>query len=200
MSGDSSAGGAGRTASGLSMLMGNAGKAIKAVIANIDSNIITQVIERLYMHNMKYETDPDLKGDVRVIARGAEGLVQKEQAAVRRNEFLGMVGQNQAFQQVLGMEGIAALLREQAKGLGMDADKIVPSEEKVRVQTAVAEKNQMIQQAQQAQLAQQPTDQINFQRDSEGAVTGAAVMPGTGKQNLSNGSPTTANFTPQKGV
>jgi hypothetical protein len=199
MSGDASAGGAGRTASGLSMLMGNAGKAIKSVISNIDKNVISPIVERLYIHNMRYETDPDLKGDVRIVAKGAAGLLQRDQIQVRRNEFLGMVGQNEAFSQIVGAEGLAALLRENAKGLGMNEDKIVPSEEKVRVQQAVTAKNQMIQQAQEAQAGAQPTDIINFQRNAEGAVTGAHVMPGTSKQNLPNGAPTTANYTPQKG-
>lgn len=184
MTGDSATGGAGRTASGLSMLMGNAGKAIKSVIYNIDKNVISQVVERQYIHNMRYETDPDLKGDITVVAKGAEGMMQKEQAQVRRNEFLNIVGQNQQFSQIVGPSGIAALLREAAKTLGMDVDKIVPSEEMVRVNQAQAQQQQNMQMQQQAQSAPQ---------------SGNSVMPDTNKQNLQNGAPMANTFTPQKG-
>jgi hypothetical protein len=47
MTGDSPSGGAGRTASGMSMLMSNAGKSIKQVITNIDTSVVKPVIERL---------------------------------------------------------------------------------------------------------------------------------------------------------
>ncbi len=190
MTGDASAGGAGRTASGLSMLMGNAGKAIKGVIANIDENVIAPLVERLYLYNMRYETDPELKGDVKVVAKGASGLVQRDQAQVRRNEFLGIIGQNPVFSQIVGEEGIAALLREGAKTLGMDAEKIVPSEEDIRVAKA--------EQAKQAMIAAAASGAIGDAAGQPG--TGGAVMPDTANQNLQNGAPTTANFTPQKGA
>lgn len=178
MTGDASSGGAGRTASGLSMLMGNAGKAIKSVIYNIDKNVIAPVIERQYIHNMRYETDPELKGDIMIVAKGAEGMMQREQAQVRRNEFLNIVGQNQVFSQIVGPNGIAALLREAAKTLGMDVDKIVPSEEMIRVS--------------QAQMQMQQMQQQNMQQ-------GGGTMADTSNQNLQNGAPATNNFTPQKG-
>lgn len=186
MTGDAAPGGAGRTASGLSMLMGNAGKAIKSVISNIDENVIGPLVERLYLYNMRYEADEELKGDVKVVARGASGLIQKEQAQVRRNEFLGIVGQNQIFSQIIGEEGIAALLREAASNLGMDVDKIVPSEESIRVAKAVAQQQAMIAQAQGVDAQGKP-------------IQGAGVMPQTNNQNLANGAPSVNNFTPQKG-
>lgn len=145
MTGDNAGiGGAGRTASGMSMLMGNAGKTIKQVISNIDVHVVMPMIERLYTHNMLYADDPDLKGDVNIRARGANALMVKDAAQVRRNEFLQVALSNPVAQQVVGMEGIAALLHEQAKTLDMDADKIVPPPE-------VLKRRQEAQQAQQAQ-------------------------------------------------
>lgn len=190
MTGDASAGGAGRTASGLSMLMGNAGKAIKGVIANIDENVISLVIERLYLHNMRYEKDPELKGDVKIVARGASGLIQKEQAQVRRNEFLGIVGQSPVFSQIVGEEGLAALLREAAKSLGMDVDKIVPSEEAIRVAKAAQEKQALLAAA---------TQGVNPDGSPIAPAAGAGVMPATANQNLENGAPAVNDFAPAKG-
>jgi hypothetical protein len=119
------AGTAGRTASGLSMLMGNAGKAIKQVVANIDIGVLTPMLERLYDHNMQYADDPELKGDVQIIARGAESLINKETAQLRRNEFLAATA-NPIDMQIVGIPGRAAILRETAKNLDMDPDVIVP--------------------------------------------------------------------------
>lgn len=126
-------GGAGRTASGMSMLMGNAGKTIKQVIFGIDTHVLKPLIERLYIHNMMNADDPDLKGDVNIRAGGANALVVKDAAQTRRTEFLQVALSNPVAQQIIGMEGIAALLHEQAKTLDMDADAIVPSAEALKM-------------------------------------------------------------------
>jgi hypothetical protein len=140
MTGDSQAQGAGRTASGLSMLMSNAGKMITSVIKNIDLNVMEPLLERLYYFNMRYETDPELKGDVTIVARGASNLVAKEAAQVRRNEFLATTA-NPIDMQIMGVEGRAAVLRETAKTLQMDTDKVVPDldtlRQKLQVQAAM---------------------------------------------------------------
>jgi hypothetical protein len=145
LTGDSRAGGAGRTASGLSMLMSNAGKMITAVIKNIDLNIMEPLLERLYYFNMRYETDPELKGDVNIKARGASNLVSRDAAQVRRNEFLATTA-NPIDYGIMGQEGRAAVLRETAKTLQMDTDKVVPDTDTLRqrtaVQAAVAQANQ----------------------------------------------------------
>ena len=88
MAGDATGSGALRTSSGMSMLMNNAGKSIKHVIGNIDQNVIKPLIERLYFYNMRYGDDPALKGDVAVLAQGANSLVVKENQQQRMNEFL----------------------------------------------------------------------------------------------------------------
>jgi hypothetical protein len=130
MSGESSAG-AGRTSSGLSMLISNAGKGIKQVISNIDHNVITPAIERLYQDNLRYSDDPDLVGDVNIVATGATSLVIKEAEAVRRNEFLQTVLNSPVAQQIVGMDGAAELLRDQARNLSGNVDRIVPSRKQV---------------------------------------------------------------------
>lgn len=182
MTGDSSTGGAGRTASGMSMLMGNANKSIKQVVANIDVHVTEPLIERLYFYNMKYSDDKALKGDVNIVARGANMLIVKEQAQVRRNEFLNIVGTNPVYQGIVGNDGIANLLREAAKTLDMDTDKIVPPEYVLRAREAIAQREAfMQQQAMQMTAAQQQ----------------GMVMPDNGQQ-LQNGAPVTDNFTPQR--
>jgi hypothetical protein len=199
MTGDATAGGAGRTASGMSMLMNNAGKSIKQVISNIDQNVLSKSLERLYYYNMKYSDDPELKGDVQIRVRGANAMVVKEQAQVRINEFMNMVSQNPIFAQIIGDEGIINMLREVAKGLDLDISKVLPSNEEIRAKRALEQQQQMMATAAGAAQAGQPTENINIQRDENGTMTGAQVMPNNPQQ-LATGAPTTANFMPSRGV
>lgn len=157
--GSSAVSGAGRTASGLSMLMDNASKGIKQAIANIDK-IVSGIVQRLYLHNMMYDEDPYIKGDFKVVAKGAIGLIQKETLQLRRNEFL-IATANPIDSQIVGVEGRAYLLRELARGLQMDTEKLVPNPESINEmvvqQKAQAMAQQMVQElAAQAQAPQPP--------------------------------------------
>jgi hypothetical protein len=193
----SNLGSVGRTASGMSMLMNNAGKSIKQVISNIDRSVVEPLIERLWFYNMRYSEDKDLKGDVKINARGASALVTKESSAQRRNELLQLALTNPVAQQIMGMEGTAHLLREQAKTLDMNADKIIPAPEIVKARAAVAQAMQM---AQQQALQAQPDEQMDVQRDENGQMIGVSVRKrgpvSQSGQQLQNGQPITDNFSP----
>lgn len=175
MTGSSPTGGAGRTASGMSMLMGNANKSMKQVVANIDNSVMTPLLERLYFYNMKYSEDNELKGDVTIVARGSNSIVAKETAQVRRNEFLQATA-NPIDMQIMGIDGRATLLRETAKQLDVNPDDVVPPREKLRVAQQIA---QMLQ-------AGQP----------QMAAPGMAPQgsPVQNQQVLANGAPITDNF------
>lgn len=176
MTGDSPTGGAGRTASGMSMLMTNAGKSMKQVLANIDNNIFAKALDRLFFYNMKYSDDDELKGDIKIVAKGANSVAAKEAAAMRRNEYLTIVAGNPILSQIVGPEGLGALLREGAKGLDMNPDDVVPSPEKMK----------LMKQAIQAAQANQ-------------GQAGSAPAPGGqgGGEKLMDGKPTTDNFSPK---
>ena len=139
--------GAGRTSSGLSMLISNAGKGIKQVITNIDQNVIIPAIERLYQDNLRYSEDPDLIGDVNIVAKGATSLVVKEAEAIRKNEFLQLILNSPVAQQIVGLPGTAELLRDSARNLSGNVDRIVPERSQLNVMQQ--------QQAMIAQLQQQ---------------------------------------------
>lgn len=168
--GDMQVGGAGRTASGLSMLMGSAGKGIRQVVMHIDYDVIEKLVTNQYNWNMRYVDDPSTKGDSMVVAKGAITLANREQLNVRRVEFLQATA-NPIDAEIVGKPGRAAILREVAKGLSMPVDEIVPPKEKLEIM----EKLQSIMQQQQAQ---QPQANVQFQRDGQGQVTGANVFPG----------------------
>ena len=149
--GSSAVSGAGRTASGLSMLMDNAAKGIKNAITTID-RVISAIVGRLYTHNMMYDPDVFIKGDFRIVPKGAMGLIAKEQIQIRRNEFLQATA-NPVDLQIVGPEGRAYLLRELARGLQMDVDKIVPDIDIIKFKAEQAAAQQAAMAAQQPQLA-----------------------------------------------
>lgn len=148
--GNAQGGGAGRTASGLSMLMDNAAKGIKAAITQVDK-VVSALVGRLYIHNMIYDPDQSCKGDFKVVAKGAMGLVAKEQLQIRRNEFLQATA-NPVDLQIVGIPGRAYLLREVAKSLQMDTDKLVPTTEQMLYRQQKDQEAQMLAMAQQGQL------------------------------------------------
>jgi hypothetical protein len=175
-------GGAGRTASGMSMMVGNATKQVKQIISSIDLHIIGPSVERAYQWVMMYMPENGLRGDLKVMARGALSLLTKEAAQVRRNEFLQFTG-NPIDMQILGLEGRAEILRESAKSLNLNPDKIVPSTSVLRERAAMAQMAMMQQAAaQQGQPGGQPDADRN----------------GGSGQALTDGTPTTDNFSPTR--
>ena len=155
--GDGAVGGAGRTASGLSMLMGSAGKGIRQTIMHIDFDVIGPIVQAQYNWNMQYIDDPSIKGDCEIIARGAVTLANREQLNVRRVEFLQATA-NPIDAKIVGPLGRAAILREVAKGLSMPVDDIVPTNEQLEIRQEMERKAQEQQAAMQAeQGGQAPT-------------------------------------------
>lgn len=112
--GASQAGVTAGTATVFTQLLAAASRAIKAVVANIDRDIITRFIQMSYDFNMRNTTDEQSKGDARVVAKGVEGLLAKEQQAQRKIEYLQVVA-NPTYQQVLGEKNIGAILLQLAK-------------------------------------------------------------------------------------
>lgn len=125
--------GAGKTASGLSMLMTNASRGIKDVIKRIDRGIIERTVWMTYALNMVHNEDELIKGDLNVVVRGSSSLIAKEQQQVRRTEFLQMTN-NPVDLQITGLAGRATVLRETAKSLELPLDEVVPDPEDMRVQ------------------------------------------------------------------
>lgn len=134
--GDLDVKGAGRTSSGLSMLMGSAGKGIRQVVMHVDTDVIKPVVTRQYIYNMRYDADESIKGDLQIQPRGAINLASKETMNARRVEFLTAT-MNPVDLEIMGKEGRSVVLREVAKGLQMPSDDVVPSREKAAYQTAI---------------------------------------------------------------
>ena len=115
----------GRTASGLSMLFNAANKGLKGVVSIVDTKMLSPALSMLYTFNMLFDEDETIKGDAQVEARGAVSLMQLETLQLRRNEFLQATA-NPIDSQIVGPEGRAEILREVAKGLEMDVNRVIP--------------------------------------------------------------------------
>lgn len=142
VSGDISVTGAGRTSSGLSMLMGAAGKSIRQVVSNIDNEVVKNIITAQFNYNMRFDPDESIKGDAYCVPRGAVNLSVKETAEVRRVEFLNATANPIDFQ-VMGLEGRANVLREVAKSLQLPEMEIVPNRTKLEMQIKAGQMAQM---------------------------------------------------------
>lgn len=119
MYGSEKIGGAGATASGLSMLMESANKGIKAAIGHIDKGTIRRVIEAFWMYNMLYNPDRTIKGDCKVVARGSSAMLMRERTQILRNEFLQATA-NPMDVQLVGNKNRARLLSTIAQQLDIN--------------------------------------------------------------------------------
>ena len=173
-------GGAGRTASGMSMMISNAGKMTKQTLASLDLNVIAPSVERTFQWLMQYKPELNLRGDLQVQARGATSMMAKEAAQVRLNEFIAATG-NPIDMQIVGMDGRAELLRHAAKRLDINPDKVVPSASALKLREMAAQQQQQAaqmmamqgQSAKQAGSGQELMDQSpvvdNFSPTAQGA-------------------------------
>jgi len=152
----------GRTASGLSMLMGAANGAVKAVIKNVDDFILAPLGKSLFSFNMQFDPDPSIKGDLEVKARGTESLMANEVRSQRLMQFMGITVSNPM---TAPFAKIDYIIREIAKSLDLDPDKVTNSMVDAAVQAEILKKFGPPQQdpaflQQQAQADQQGKQQL----------------------------------------
>ena len=151
-----SAGGAGRTASGLAMLMGNASKILQTVAANIDRDVLDPLLTQLFDMLMLTDQSGMLTGQEQVRVMGVNVAIQRETQRARQLEFLQITA-NPIDAQIVGPKGRAAILRSVSQTIGLDSASIVPTEDAInKMQEAAAGAQMgMAQAGAQAQGAQQ---------------------------------------------
>jgi len=125
--GGSASGGAGRTASGLAMLMGNASKILQTVAANIDRDIFEVALQQLGDLVMLTDTTGMLTGEEKFYVQGTTVAVQRETQRQRQLEFLQHTN-NPVDMSIVGLAGRGSVLRSVADTIGLSSDKVVPSE------------------------------------------------------------------------
>jgi len=128
--------GVGRTASGISMLMSAANGSIRNVVKNVDDYLLAPLAKAFFNFNMQFDYDDEIKGDLEVKARGTESLMANEVRSQRLMQFLGVV-QNPVLAPFAKMDYI---VREIAKSMDLDPDKLVNSMSDAAVQAELLKK------------------------------------------------------------
>ena len=122
--------GVGRTASGISMLMSAANGSIRNVVKNVDDYLLSPLGKAFFNFNMQFDFDQEIKGDLEVKAQGTESLMANEVRSQRLMQFL-QITQNPALAPFSKMDYI---IREIAKSMDLDPDKVVNSMADARLQ------------------------------------------------------------------
>lgn len=173
--GGSGAGGAGRTASGLAMLMGNASKILQTVAANIDRDVLSPLLQSLFDMLMLTDTSGLLTGEENVRVMGVTVALQRETQRSRQLEFLQITA-NPVDMGIIGPKGRAAVLRSVSQTIGLDGEQIVPSDDQLA--------------AQQQQQQQQAAQMANAARAAQGGQQGPGSTGDMGpRTNLQQQSP-----------
>ena len=128
----------GRTASGISMLMDAAQAGIRTVVKNIDDYLLGPLGKAIFAFNMQFDFDPEIKGDLEVLARGTESLMANEVRSQRLMQFLGVVS-NPVLAPFAKMD---VIVREIAKSLDLDPDKVVNNMSEAALQAEIMKKFQ----------------------------------------------------------
>ena len=122
MHGQTGVTGTGRTAAGLSMLMGSAGLSMKTVVKNIDDMLLKPLGEAYFQWNMQFNKDaPDITGDLEIKPRGVAAVMQKEVRSQRLTTLLQTVSNPM----LAPFVKIPNLMRELAISQDIDPDSLV---------------------------------------------------------------------------
>lgn len=105
-------GGAGKTATGLSMMMGAANITLKDQVKNFDDGITKPFIRAMYFWNMEFNSKSEIKGDYGVVAKGSTNLIANEVKMERLNQFM-MLAQNETYSQYLHLDKVLLAVVEQ---------------------------------------------------------------------------------------
>jgi len=125
--------GVGRTASGISMLMGAAQGGTKTVIKNVDDYLLRPLGEGLFRFNMQFDFDPEIKGDLEVKARGTESLMANEVRSQRLMQFL-QIASSPALAPFAKFQYV---IREIAKSMDLDPDKVTNNMDEAALQAEI---------------------------------------------------------------
>ena len=130
--------GVGRTASGISMLMNAANGSIRSVVKNVDDYLVGPLGKAFFSFNMQFDFDETIKGDLEVKAQGTQSLMATEVRSQRLMQFL-QVASNPVLAPFAKMDYI---IREIAKAMDLDPDKITNSLQDASIQAEILKKFQ----------------------------------------------------------
>jgi hypothetical protein len=128
-----------KTATGMSILMGNANVSLKSTLKNVDDFLIIPLIQALYHWNMEWSDNEKAKGDLKIVARGSTSLIQREVRSQRLLQFLSLISNPMDVAIVKRKE----LLTEIAKSMDINPDEVLKSDKELEIE-AQAVQQQML--------------------------------------------------------
>jgi hypothetical protein len=145
LTGESLSGGAGRTASGLGMLMSNAEKVLQTVAANVDTDVLDPLLTELYDMIMLTDRSGILTGEEQVVVKGSDVAIQRETQRQKQLQFLQITA-NPIDAPIIGEVGRARVLRAVSADIGLPDD-IVPDDQTLQTQIQAQKQAQAASQA-----------------------------------------------------
>lgn len=173
--------GAGRTAQGLSMMLGSAHIGLKDQVKTFDLNITRKFISALYYWLMENSDKNEIKGDYEVVAMGTTALIAKE---IKLNSLTAMLANtNNPDDAVLVNRD--AIWREIFKLMGLDSQGLIKSPEEVAMirQQQAQQQQQMIAFEQQQQIESHKPKEVSIReyedkKNAQGATAYSDVTQG----------------------
>jgi len=170
MHGQTGVTGTGRTASGLSMLLGSASLSLKTVIKNIDDYLLKPLGEAYFQWNMQFNEDaPDIEGDLEIKPRGTSAVMQKEVRTQRLTTLL----QTAINPTLAPFVKIPNLMRELAISQDIDPDSLVNDVSEAQVFAEILKGLQQDAQQAASQQAQSAAGEQGSVEQSGGVPAGA---------------------------
>jgi hypothetical protein len=173
--------GVGRTASGISMLMGAAAGGTKTVIKNVDDYLLRPLGEGFFRFNMQFDFDPEIKGDLEVKARGTESLMANEVRSQRLMQFL-QIASSPALAPFAKFQYV---IREIAKSMDLDPDKVTNNMDEAALQAEIMKGFQQPMQPEQGGMTPPPGANAMDTSGSGGGQIGIGQAPVPGEQGFS---------------
>jgi len=173
--------GVGRTASGISMLMGAAQGSTKTIIKNVDDYLLRPLGEGFFRFNMQFDFDPEIKGDLEVKARGTESLMANEVRSQRLMQFL-QIASNPALAPFAKFQYV---IREIAKSMDLDPDKVTNNMDEAALQAEIMKGFQQPAQQEQGGMTPPPGADAMDPTGAGGGNIGTGQAPVPGEQGFS---------------
>lgn len=128
-----------KTATGMSILMGNANVSLKSTLKNVDDFLIIPLIQALYHWNMEWSDNEKAKGDLKIVARGSTSLIQREVRSQRLLQFLSLISNPMDVAIVKRKE----LLTEIAKSMDINPDEVLKSDKELELEAQAAQQQML---------------------------------------------------------
>jgi len=134
------------TATGMSILMNSANTVLRRAIKAWDDGITLPFIQRLYDWNMQFSENEEVKGDMKIHARGSSHLIVKEMQAQNAMALINIAGSPL----LQPLTDVPSLYRRVVTSMQIDPNEVVKTDAEIEQEMQMQQ--QMMQQQQQPQV------------------------------------------------